>query len=76
MEAFVACTLVTLDKNSNVRLIEIGEVLHKIVGKVIMNEIKSDVLEATGNLQLCAGEIGWCEAIVHAATEIFHDDEI
>ena len=49
--------------------------LRRIVGKVVMNEIKSDVLEAAGNLQLCAGQFGGCEAAVHATTEIFQDDE-
>ena len=75
MEAFVACTLVPLDKNPGVRPIGIGEVLRRIVGKVVMNEIKSDVLEAAGNLQLCAGQFGGREAAVHATTKIFQDDE-
>ena len=39
MEAFVSCTLVPLDKNSGVRPIGIDEVLRRIVGKVVMNEI-------------------------------------
>lgn len=34
MEAFIACTLVPLNKNPGVRPIRIGEVLHRIVGKV------------------------------------------
>jgi len=33
---------------------------------------KTDILEAAGNLQLCAGQEAGCEAAVHAMHSFFH----
>ena len=41
VEAFVACTLVSLDKNSGVKPIGIGEVLRRVVGKVVNERIET-----------------------------------
>ena len=75
MEAFLSCTLIPLDKNPGVRPIGIGEVLRRIVGKSIITILKPEILQSAGNLQLCAGQLGGCEAAVHAMGEIFDEDE-
>ena len=60
IEAYIACRLIPLDKNPCVRPIGIGEVLRRIIGKSVLSVVKQDVLEAAGNLQLCAGQSGGC----------------
>ena len=70
IEAYIACRLIPLDKNPGVRPIGIGEVLRRRIGKSVLSVVKQDVLEAAGNLQLCAGQPGGCEAAVHAVSDI------
>ena len=50
--AFLACRLITLDKQPGVRPIGIGEILRRVIGKIVMKLLKRDVLKATGSLQL------------------------
>ena len=57
----VACRLIPLNKCPGVRPISIA--ILKIIG--------SDVEEAAGPLQVCAGQEGGCEAEVHAMRQIF-----
>ncbi|XP_057316854.1 uncharacterized protein LOC130657880 [Hydractinia symbiolongicarpus] len=75
LECYTACRLIPLDKSPGVRPIGIGEVLRRIIGKSIMCLVKSDVIDAAGNLQLCAGQDSGCEAAVHAMKDIFEDEE-
>ena len=75
-EAITACRLIAARKNNGgVRPIGIGEVLRRIMGKCVMKITKSDVMEAAGNLQLCAGQQAGAEAAIHATREIFQDPE-
>ena len=55
LEAFTSCRLIPLEKDPGVRPIGIGEVLRRIVGKVVIYTIKPDILNSAGSLQLCAG---------------------
>jgi len=71
LTAFVTCTL---DKCPGVRSIGVGEVVRRIVGKAVLATVKIDVLEATGPLQLRAGQDAGCEADVHAMQSVFTDD--
>lgn len=64
MEPFLSCTLFPLNKNPGVRPIGIEKVLRRIVGKSITTALKKDILDAAGNLQLCAGQLGGCETAV------------
>ena len=64
-----------LDKCPGVRPIGIGEVPRRITAKAILKIIGSDVVEAAGPLQLCAGQDGGCEAAVHAIRTIFQAPE-
>jgi hypothetical protein len=73
--AFVACRLVPLNKCPGVRPIGVGEVPRRIIAKAILKIIGHDVEEAAGSLQLCAGQIGGCEAAIHAMRKIFQTPE-
>ena len=75
LEAYTACRLIPLDKNPGVRPIGVGEVLRRIIGKAILSVIKPEILSSAGNLQLCAGQPGGCEAAVHAISDIFEEEE-
>ena len=56
LEAFLACRLLPLDKQPGVRPIGIGEILRRVIGKIVMKLLKRDVLKATVSLQFCAGQ--------------------
>ena len=71
LEAFLACRLIPLDKNPGLRPIGVGEVLHRIAGKVVMKVLKEDVRNSAGGLQLCAGHEAGAEAAIHAMHEVF-----
>ena len=75
IQAFVACRLVALDKCPGVRPIGIGEVLRRIVGKAVLSILKEEIMEATGVLQLCAGQEAGCEVAVHALREVFNSSD-
>ena len=72
LHAFLACWLIPLDKQPGVRPIGIGEVLRRIIGKVVMKLLKRDVLKATGSLQLCAGQDAGSEAAIHSVYDMFN----
>ena len=65
LSAFVACRLIPLDKCPGVRPIGIGEVHRRIIAKAILVMLKQDILEASGPLQVCAGQESGCEAAIH-----------
>ena len=76
IEASTACRLIPAMKQpSGVRPIGIGEVLRRIIGKAIVAEIKPDIVESCGSLQLCGGQKAGCEAAAHAMSEIFAEEE-
>ena len=76
IEAYTACRLIPLKKEpTGIRPIGIGEVLRRIIGKAIIVEIKPDIMESAGSLQLCAGQKAGCEASAHAMKEIFEEEE-
>ena len=71
LSASVACRLIPLDKCPGVRPIGVGEVPRRTTAKAILRAIGSDVVDAAGPFQLCAGQDGGCEAAVHAMRSIF-----
>ena len=76
LEAYIASRLVPLVKEpAGIRPIGIGEVLRRIVGKTIVGEIKPEIMESSGSLQLCGGQKAGCEAAAHAMREIFESEE-
>lgn len=81
LHEFVANRLIPLDKgadkegNPGVRPIGIGEILRRIVGKVIVGNIREDIINAAGPLQTCAGLKSGIEASIHAMRKIFGKED-
>ena len=49
--------------------------MRRIIGKAIIAEIKPELQEAAGCLQLCAGQKSGCEAAAHAMRNIFEEED-
>ncbi|KAL9977636.1 hypothetical protein ACROYT_G015065 [Oculina patagonica] len=76
IEAVLSNRLIPLDKGEGaVRPICVGEVLRRIIGKCVMKVIESDVIKASGSLQVCAGLKSGSEAAIHAMRNIYEADE-
>ena len=73
LSAFSACRLIASDKCPGVRPIGVGEVVRRIVGKVVLNIIGDEIQEVAGTSQVCAGQQAGCEPAVYAMTNIFED---
>jgi hypothetical protein len=72
--AYVASRLIPLDKSPGIRPIGIGEVLRRIVGKIISRHSTSEIKEAAGPLQTCAGHGAGAEAAIHAMRQVFESE--
>ena len=60
LEAFLACRLIPLDMNPGLRPIIVGEVLRRIVGKVVIRVFRPDIQKAAGSLTASLlGTIRW-----------------
>jgi hypothetical protein len=75
IEALIANRLVPLNKNPGTRPIGIGEVMRRIIGKAVMKEIRQEVADCIGVLNLSAGQKAGVEAIIHSMTHLFKQDE-
>ena len=75
ISAFVACRLIALDKHPGVRPIGIGETIRRIINKAIALALRDEIQDATGALQVCAGQLSGCEAAVHSMHKIFESPE-
>ena len=71
----LACCLIVLNTNPGVHPIGIGDVARHIIAKAILFILKSDIQDAVGSMQLCAGQIAEVEAAIHAMRELFEKDE-
>ena len=71
LKPLVACRLVALYQCPGIRPVNIGEVPCRIISKVILSVMCSDIREAVGPLQLCIGHRLGCEASIHALNEIY-----
>ena len=75
LSPLIACRLIALDKCPGVHPIGIGEMVRRIIGKVISHIIRDDLQEAAGSSQLCAGQESGSEAAVYAIHKIFKEEE-
>ena len=75
LEPLLASRLIPLNKNPGVRPIGVGEVLRRIIGKVVNRNATEEIIAAAGSLQTCAGHWAGAEAAIHAMKEIFENDE-
>ena len=74
LQAYVANRLIPFDKSPGIRPIGIGEILRRLVGKLLVGELKQDLKEAAGPIQVCAGHEAGAEAAIHAMQSIFDED--
>ena len=56
------------------RLIDVGEVLRKIVGKVTVSTLRDNTITSVGPLQVCAGQESGCEAAVHTMSKMYKEE--
>ena len=81
LHEFIAGRLVPLDKGDTkegtpgVRPVGVGEVLRRLVGKLLIGVIKDDITAAAGPTQTCTGIKAGIEAAIHAMHQVFADDE-
>ena len=74
IKALMSCRLIALDKNPGVRPIGVGEVLRRLMGKVMVLCTGEDVQDECGADQLCSGLRGGIEGAVHAVREMFESN--
>ena len=72
LSLMICVTFLPLSLNPGVHPIGVAETNHCIISKTILFMVKTDILEAAGNLQLCAGQKARYEAAVHAMHSLFH----
>ena len=73
LEPYIAARLIPRDKNPGIRPIGIGESLRRLIGKTITKYFNSDIKEAAGPLQTCAGHVAGAEAAIQK--DIFSSEE-
>ena len=76
LSSFLACRLIALDNCPGVRPIGICETARRIVAKAILYVTKSDIQEAAGARQLCAGQIAGIEAAIHTVVREFQSEDV
>ena len=65
LAAFTACCLIALDKCPDVCPIEVAEVVHRNLGKAILSVVDTNVQQAAGTIQFCAGQEAGCAAAIY-----------
>ena len=81
LEEYNACRLIPLDKgvakdgSLGVRPIGVGEVLRRLIGKLLIHVIKKDITTAAGPLQTCSGLKAGIESAIHAMRDKFAEED-
>ena len=71
----MACRSIAINKNPGICSFGFGEILRQIIAKAILSFLKGDGQDATGTLQLCAGQISRIEAAIHLVKNLFEKEE-
>ena len=76
IEPLMAVRMIAIEKKENgFRPVGIGEIVKRVIAKVIARAIRDDVKEVTGSRQ-CAGLEGACEAAVKAMDQMYNDGKV
>ena len=75
IKPLLASRLIALDKQPGVRPIGIGDTAQRIIAKVVLTIVASDVQETAGCSRMCGGQISGIEAAVHATRSAFELEE-
>ena len=73
--ALMACRLVALDKLPGTRPVGIGEILRRLMAKIVIAHVGDQATLACGNLQLCAGLSAGIEGAIHAMHQKWGDKD-
>ena len=76
LSSFVARRLIAWDKTPRVIPIGIGETARCLIAKTILSVIQDDFQSTAGPLQLCAGQLSGCEAVVHSMRQMYSSSEV
>ena len=49
--------------------------IQRIIAKCVVQIAKPEIIQATGSMQVCAGQKSGSEAAIHAMSEIFHGED-
>ena len=70
LQAYTSCHLIALNRCPGVHPIGIGEVVWRIIGKVVLKVVKHDLQDAVGTIQLCAGQDAGYRPAFHTVEQI------
>ena len=73
LSSLMASRLLPLNKNPGLRPIGVGEVLRRLMGKVMMNTFSEDVTTASSDAQMCGRSSG-SEVAIHAMRRMFQHE--
>ena len=71
----MACRLILLNKNSELRPIGIGECLRRTIENAVLTILRDEIIQQAGSLQSCAGVKSEIEANIHAMKELYDDKQ-
>ena len=74
LEALLVSQSIPLNKSPGVSPTGIGEVLRRIIGKVVMSDVKKEVTQATCSSQNCTGQVAGVESAIYSMADLFDRD--
>ena len=74
IEAYVSSRLIPLDKKPGIRPIGVGEVLRRIIGKMVSWTFGDEIKRSAGPLQTCANHSAGSEAAIHSMKVVFDNE--